>query len=130
MDSYERMYACYNDLPFTWLHKAPYEAVQWDDRRVYELGLVRWNYGTSKLVWIMMNFMWFLVVVLFVDLNYIVLYLPIFNRLPEHLDSTYGKEWSKKVYGAEVWAADGKFLRPFFHLTPPMYTMTVEEMDG
>ena len=128
MDTTARMRACYNDLPLTFIHRPLYERFQWDDRRVFDLGLRRIQYGTSKLTWVMMHLIWILFFILFFDIIYIIFYLPYYNEFPKHLQSEHGKEWSKKNYGAEVHYADGKFARPFFYLHPPMFTMTVDEL--
>ena len=128
MDSITRMQASWNELPFNFTGASKAEMVAWDDKRTYELGLRRVYYFTKQ-NWIMMNVTWFLAILLFSEFNYFPIWMAYYaGDGPTHLKRENGKEWTKKTYGIEVYCADGKFIRPHFHMTPPMFTMTADEL--
>eukprot|EP00760_Papus_ankaliazontas_P032233 PhM_4_TR5705/c0_g10_i1/m.94714 len=127
MDSYQRLAACWNDLPFSFTGNAKYEFCQWDDKCRYELGIRRIQHMT-KAHWLGMNLLWFVGFLSFLEVGYLMPYMLFMNKGPDNLSRDNGPAYSKRVYGVDVWCADGKFIRPFFHMVPPMFTMTADEL--
>ena len=126
MNSHQRLAAAWNDMPFGFSGKARHELVAWDDKCRYELGIKRIHYQT-KGNWIMTSCGWFFALMCII--NFISFpYRLAFFGLPEHLSREKGPAYAKATYGVDVWCADGKFIRPHFHISPPMFTMTADEL--
>eukprot|EP00009_Paramoeba_aestuarina_P005288 CAMPEP_0201521704 /NCGR_PEP_ID=MMETSP0161_2-20130828/15729_1 /ASSEMBLY_ACC=CAM_ASM_000251 /TAXON_ID=180227 /ORGANISM="Neoparamoeba aestuarina, Strain SoJaBio B1-5/56/2" /LENGTH=119 /DNA_ID=CAMNT_0047920387 /DNA_START=171 /DNA_END=530 /DNA_ORIENTATION=+ len=107
-----------------------YKEIEWHNYATFELGLRRVMYSTSKMRWIMMNVAYCLMLLILFDQCWQLVYHAwTKNGVPEQWSIEHGKEFSKKWHGIDVWCADGKFYRPFFHMFPPMYTMTVDELE-
>jgi hypothetical protein len=127
MHSIDRYKAAWDELPLTTFSMSRSEAFAWDWKCRYELGL-RDTYRNSKMTYAMLYCLWLLVPVLLYGYawpfwGYHCWYgevLPQYNR-------ENGPAYSKQ-FGVEVWCADGKFVTPMYHINPPMFTMTVEEL--
>eukprot|EP00759_Apiculatamorpha_spiralis_P021009 PhF_6_TR2613/c1_g1_i1/m.4411 len=128
MNSIQRARASWNELPFWFVGKPKMDQFDWHNRTIWELGLRRIQQLT-KTRWIAKNLGWSCALLAFLDWGHIVLTLPASGGVWINRHSReHGVEWAKKNFGAEVWCADGKFVRPHYHMTPPMFTMTVEEL--
>ncbi len=125
--STERYRIAWDEMPFTIFHWAQKDKSTWDWRCRYEFGL-RDDYRLTKIrtfamycvpVWAAGNFYAF---------YYPFFYLIVTDKAPEYCSREGGPAHAWKYYGKKVWAADGKFLKPFYHINPPMMTITTEEV--
>ena len=126
----DRLYAIWDDLPWTLTGKSNHEKIEWIRFATYELGVRRYAYGTTKGFWLFMNLFWAVAIFCILDSGWLHLYYAYSGgQHLAHLSLDYGTEFTQKWHGIDVYCADGKFVRPFFHLFPPMYTMTLEDID-
>ena len=127
MHSVDRYKAAWDEIPFTTLTMSRAEAFAWDWKCRYELGL-RDTYRTTKLTTIVLYTMALLCpIMIYGFVPPFWYYLAFKGEIPKQYSREYGPEYSKQ-FGVEVYCADGKFVVPFFHINPPMFTMTVEEL--
>ena len=130
MHSDDRLCAIWDDLPWTFVGQKPYKFIEWTNFTTYELGVRRHSYGSTKAHWIMMNLAWALLIFTFFEGGWLPAYYAFSGGVPlERHSVDYGTEFSQKWHGVDVYCADGKYVRPFFHIFPPMYTMTVDDLD-
>ena len=127
MNSVERFKAAWDDLPMTSINMSCAEQFSWFMKWRLQLG-IRDIYKTTKAKWALK---WF-TTVLTVGIIWPASYLNAFLRFPLFGPSEdMSKEKSlqlARAYGYDVWAGDGKFLRPYFHINPPLLTMTTEDL--
>lgn len=127
MTSCERLRASWNEIPFTlWgLSKSENFAYHWRIR--YDLGL-RDMKTFSKL-----RLYWFYAAMIvctaaFWRICLLALWtFPYYQAFPEYTTKEGAAEVAKS-WGKDVWCADGKFVTPYFHINPPMLTMTMDEL--
>ncbi|KNH03637.1 cytochrome c oxidase VIII [Perkinsela sp. CCAP 1560/4] len=130
MRSNDRLAAMWDDMPWTLAGQPRHRIFEWNNYITYELGMRRYMYGFSKLRWIMMNVGYCAFIFVLLDSGWMLTYHALtVNGVPEQHSVKYGTEFTKKWHGIDVYCADGKFIRPFFHMFPPKYTMTIEELD-
>jgi hypothetical protein len=127
MHSEDRFKAAWDEMPLTTLNMSRKEAFAWDWKCRYELGL-RDTLASTKINTIILWVMWALCPIMLYGFAW-----PFYGHhvwygetLPQY-SREHGVEYSKQ-FGVEVYCADGKFVTPFFHINPPLFTMTVEEL--
>lgn len=128
MNSHERAIAAWDDLPWQ-LHVATHRNTFYAEqtKAVYEYGL-RLDQHMTRTKMINLWLMFFIIPAWFWSMLYPLLYLVIFETLPSEMVGAKGKANTLKYYGLEVWCADGKFVIPWTHINPPMFTMRVEDL--
>jgi hypothetical protein len=130
MTSVERYKAIWDEIPLTTINMSRKESYAYYMRALHSLG-VRDALKLSKSRWALryvflgsMLFLWP------VSAGNYYYRAAIFGKetLPkEWTDIKAGQEAGKRL-GNPVWAADGKFYRPYFHMAPPMFTMKQEDL--
>ena len=127
MHSDDRHKAAWDEMPVTTVHMDRKDQFAYDWKCRYELGL-RDLTSITKLQTVMVWVTWVLIFWMSYGLMWPFWgYMAIWGGVPPQYSREHGVEYSKQ-FGVEVWCADGKFVTPFFHINPPMFTMTVEEL--
>jgi hypothetical protein len=127
MHSSDRYKAAWDELPLTTHTQSRAEQFAWDWKCRYELGL-RDTYRNSKQTQIMLTLCWILMpICLYGYAGPFWLYHVWFGEVMPQYNRENGVAYSKQ-WGIDVWCADGKFVTPLFHINPPMFTMTIEEL--
>ncbi|KAG8344790.1 putative cytochrome c oxidase VIII (COX VIII) [Trypanosoma vivax] len=127
MHSVERYKEAWDELPFHLFGSSRKQAFEWHWKCMYQLGLRSTHHSTKLRV--VMNWC---ALFAFLYLGSATAYYSSFYHI-------YYQDWPKEFKrenarsyaqsrGADVWAADGKFIRPYFHINPPMLTMTADDM--
>jgi hypothetical protein len=130
MNSVERFKAAWDETPFTMLGMSRKEQNEWHWKAMYQLGLRdvnRWTKLRSISNWI---FLFLFAYVGSQTFFAMFIYMPIVGG-PSGMPDSWKREHSResaRARGSDVWAADGKFVRPYFHINPPMFTMTTDEL--
>ncbi len=128
MNSQERCKAAWDELPFSNWGFSNKQRMEWLQRMCFELGLrdmprsnkVRqiflaiWIIGALKLGY---HFVWGA-----------YLYRYIYWKFPDYMIDPEVARTDARNKGYDVWCSDGQFVRPFFHLNAPMFTMRVEDL--
>lgn len=127
MHSTDRFKAAWDDIPLHMLGASHKQVFEWYWRAMYQLGL-RDPYRLTKLR-SMINWAGFFS---FLYLTYISFFYASFYHVymmdwPEHFKRENARDYAVS-HGHDVWAGDGKFIRPYFHINPPMLTMTEEDI--
>eukprot|EP00758_Cryptobia_borreli_P006912 Tbor_TRINITY_DN5222_c0_g1::TRINITY_DN5222_c0_g1_i1::g.16359::m.16359 len=128
MNSTERYKAAWDDIPFSMIGWSNKDTFAWYWRCLYDLGLrdnMRWT--KIRHIGLYANLgicLFFLYKCYFVA----CIYYPVFGEFPEHMKKENSRAHAQSK-GFDVWCADGKFLKPYFHISPPMLTMTAEELS-
>lgn len=127
MHSSDRFKASWDEIPMTLLGASFKERYEWHWRCMYQLGL-RDVYRFTKLRTVM-NWVALLVFLYigYVSFFFASVYHVYYMDWPEQFKRENAREYAL-AHGGDVYAGDGKFIRPYFHINPPMFTMTVEEM--
>jgi hypothetical protein len=127
MTSVERHKAAWDEMPWTTFFWSRKDQWNWDWRCRYELG-IRCNYFTSKaksyMAWSMVP----MALLCLWDMQWPIFVLIATDKPPAFMQRDHGEEYAKK-FGKEVWGADGKFIKPYYHINPPMLTMTADELN-
>ena len=127
LTSTERVKAAWDEMPVWLFNKNRKESMAWDWKCRYELG-IRDNFEATKGKYWFIRGMFFLWIPLTVEFIGPQLYMAATGGLkPKRWSKEYGPTFAKK-FGYEVFCADGKFVKPFFHICPPMFTMTADEL--
>jgi hypothetical protein len=126
LNSIERFKAAWDETPATLLGCSRKEQMEWQWKAMYQLGLRdvnRWTKLRSVFNWI------FLFLFAYAGANTFGMAFVVFPAigLPDHFKRENAREYAR-AHGGDVWAADGKFVRPYFHINPPMLTMTTDEL--
>ena len=127
MGSIERFKAAWDETPLTLMGASRKEATEWHFKAMYQLGIrdvSRFSKVRSVTNWI------FAVILAYVGYNTIGItffYYPAMGQWPEYGKRENAREYAR-AHGGDVWAADGKYIRPYFHINPPMFTMTTDEL--
>jgi len=58
---------------------------------------------------------------------YTFCYLPYYQTWPDFAKRENARAYAQS-FGYDVWCPDGKFVRPYFHINAPMFTMTLEDL--
>ena len=127
MHSEDRLKAAWDELPWTTFYMDRADAFAWDWKCRYELGL-RDTYRTTKTNIILLKCMWIMIIIQLYGWIWPFWGWYAFMGEPYPQYNRENGEAYSKQYGVEVWCADGKFVTPFFHINPPMLTMTVDEL--
>ena len=123
---HERYKAAWDEMPWQLMFTSKKTHWEWEWKSRFQLGLRNDNCRT-KAQWLNFYLMNFFCVMCFIDHGYIGFYLALFWAPPDHMNADNGRATAQK-WGYDVWCADGKFVRPMFHLMPPMYTMKAEDL--
>lgn len=127
MSSTERYKTAWDEIPLTTIGWSRTEMYTFYWRCMYDLGLrdvMRLTKTRHMLLYVMLG----LTCVTFYRVLYPnFIYFPIYQTFPEHYKKEGAMEHAK-AQGIEVYCADGKFLKPYFHMSPPMLTMTTEDL--
>ena len=129
MNSFEKMKASWAEMPLHWAVLDFQGFRTWMIRMQYELGLRDFE-RSFKLNAIMMTALATWTVLAASEYWSVLLHAFIYREWPEHCGrgSIQGLREHGKKYGKEVWYADGKFTQPLFHINPPYFTMTADEL--
>eukprot|EP00744_Colponema_vietnamica_P004051 GILI01006107.1.p1 GENE.GILI01006107.1~~GILI01006107.1.p1 ORF type:complete len:167 (+),score=33.63 GILI01006107.1:30-503(+) len=127
MNSNQRLRAAWNEIPFTTWFMSRAQVFEWHWRIRYDLGLRDMKTFTkARLYFSYVAYVACLLAVYkILSVNYY--YFPVHQSFPEYMKRENSAEWAK-AQGKEVWCADGKFVTPYFHINPPMLTMTMDEL--
>lgn len=127
LHSSERYKIAWDEMPFTTFHWARKDIWNWDWRCRYEFGL-RDDYRLTKCRTFLMYTVPVWALAMFYAYYYPFLYLIAFDKAPDYCSREGGPAHAWKWYGKRVWAHDGKFIKPFYHINPPMLTISAEEV--
>ncbi len=126
LNSIERFKIAWDEMPLTMMGMSRKEQNAWHWKAMYQLGLRDVNRLTKGRV--IFNWIYF-VLFAYLGINTFCMsfiYMPALGW-PEHFKRENAREYAR-AHGGDVWAADGKFVRPYFHINPPMLTMTTDEL--
>jgi hypothetical protein len=128
MNSSERCKASWDELPFTNYGFSHKQRMEWNQRMIYELG-IRDVVRTSKIRYFGVAFMVMcMLVVCKVGVYEMYIYRFVFWKFPDHIGDIDLCRTNARNKGYDVWCSDGQFVRPFFHLNAPMFTMKIEDL--
>ncbi|AAZ11052.1 cytochrome oxidase subunit VIII [Trypanosoma equiperdum] len=127
MHSLERFKVAWDEMPVHLIGASRKQSFEWYWKCMYQLG-IRSTYRMTKSR-VVMN--WCAVFV-FMYLTYISVCFSSFYHIyyqdwPEEFKRENARAYAQSK-GSDVWAADGKFIKPYFHINPPMLTMTTEDL--
>lgn len=127
MHSVDRFKAAWDDMPLHMIGYSLKQRYEWHWRMMYQLGL-RDATRITKLR-VVMNWATLFAFLYFgyISFFYTTIYHVYYQDWPEHFKREHAREYALS-HGADVWAGDGKFIRPYFHINPPMLTMTEEDL--
>ncbi len=127
LHSSDRFKAAWGDMPFTMINWATKDKWAYDWRVRYELGL-RDDYMLTKC----RSFLMYCVPIWAAGMFYAYytpfIYLIIYDKPPEYLSREGGPKHAWEWYGKKVWCHDGKFRTGLYHINPPMFTISAEEV--
>lgn len=127
MHSVDRYKAAWDEIPMHMLGASTKQNYEWKWRDMYQLGL-RNPYRFTKLRTVMN---WVFIFVMgysaYKTVGFSSFYHVYYQDWPEHFKRENSREFAL-AHGGDVWAGDGKFIRPYFHINPPMFTMTADEV--
>lgn len=127
MHSSDRFKAAWDDLPMHMMGFSHKECYEWYWRLMYQLGL-RDCYRFTKIRCVLNWMCFFTYAYLFyLSAFFGTFYHVAFQDWPDYFKRENAREYAL-AHGADVWAGDGKFIRPYFHINPPMFTMTEEDL--
>lgn len=127
MTSHERLSAAWNEIPFTLMGMSKAQVFEWHWRIRYDLGLRDMkSFSKSRL------YTFYIAIASCALLAYRILTIPLWvfpynQAFPSYMLRDNSPEVARS-YGQDVWCADGKFVTPYFHINPPMLTMTMDEL--
>ena len=127
MHSRARYQAAWDEMPLGGLFMSRKDIWAWDWKCRYELGLGD-GWRTTKIKNVMYYSLPFICTMCFYGYPWAGLYHALFQEMLPHMNRDNGVKYSKENYGRDVWCADGKFVQPWVHINPPMFTMTTEEL--
>lgn len=125
--SHMRAKGAWDEMPFCSWFMSRSEWWAWDWKCRYELG-IRDLYKTQKWTYMLLYCMPVFMAINFYGLVFPPLYHVVYGEIVPWMNRDNGVEYSKRVYGFDVWCADGKFVQPFWHINPPMFTMKQEDL--
>lgn len=127
MHSIDRFKAAWDDIPLHLLGASHKERFEWHWRMMYQLGL-RDTYRSTKMRTVL-NWatLFSFVYLLYGSVYYTTFYHVYYQDWPEEFKRENAREYAL-AHGGDVWAGDGKFIRPYFHINPPMLTITEEDI--
>ena len=126
MTSTERIRAAWDEMPFWQMHMSIADRHAWIWKERYELGLRDTN-RNSKLK-----------ICMYYTLH-VILWVNLFNWNYPLLHYIFKREWPSWMlrensraeaqrWGTDVYFADGKFTKPYFHINPPALTIKADEV--
>jgi hypothetical protein len=127
MHSSHRYKAAWDEMPLGGLFMSRKDIWAWDWKCRFELGLGD-AFRTTKVKMVMFYCLWPIGTACAYGYIWPSFYHAIFQEVIPHMNRDNGVEYSKEAYGRDVWCADGKFVQPWVHINPPMFTMTTEEL--
>ncbi|EPY37123.1 cytochrome c oxidase VIII (COX VIII) [Strigomonas culicis] len=127
MHSKDRYKAAWDDIPMHMLGWSRKRTFEWYWRATYQLGLRDTNRMTKLRSVINWAAAFSFLYVTYVSFFYSSIYHIYFEDWPEHFKRENARDYAVE-HGGDVWAGDGKFIRPYFHINPPMLTMTEEDI--
>lgn len=127
MNSTARFKAAWDELPMTGYGFSNKQRFEWARRQLYELGL-RDQARSTKSRQVMLYVIGFMLVYLSMETSFWACYLVYYQTLPDRFKVPEVARQNARNMGVDVYCADGKFVRPYFHLNAPMFTMTVEDL--
>jgi hypothetical protein len=116
----------WEETPLTMLTWSKKDAYKWELRRRHELG-IRDTYSRSKLCYSGYAIATGIIIFGLTTYAYIPFLMIFTQKIPEYYNSENGVANAKR-WGIDVWCADGKFLKAYFHINPPMLTITADEI--
>ena len=128
MNSTARVKAAWDEMPFNTWGFSNKQRFEWHWRCMFELGLRDTCRNTkSRQIFLAM---------IAIAMGYYVLnliwpaywYRIVFLKWPDKFANPDAGRQDARNKGYDVWCADGKFVRPFFHLNAPMFTMRIEDL--
>lgn len=127
MHSVDRYKAAWDEIPMHMLGASRKEYFEWIWRCMYQLGL-RDQYRFTKLRSVI-NWAGFFtgLYVFYNSMFFSSGYHIVYGDWPEYFKRENARDYAA-AHGVDVWAADGKFIRPYFHLNAPMFTMTEDDI--
>ena len=127
LTSVERHKACWDEMPLTVMGFSRKEMCDYYWRCMFEYG-IRDAHSMTKSQ-IIMNWIFLVVFTywLYKTMYFPCIYYPIFQQWPEYMGMEQARAEAQS-WGQDVWCPDGKFVKPYFHISPPMLTMTIEEL--
>ncbi len=128
MNSQDRNKAAWDELPFSHWGFSNKQRFEWTYRMINELGL-RDAPRSNKVRYLVLLFS----VVSAIRVGYTMVWEGYFYRwvywkYPAHIGDMEVGRTEARNKGYDVWCADGQYVRPFFHLNAPMFTMKVEDL--
>lgn len=127
MNSTERYKAAWDEIPLHTINWSRAEVFQWYWRCTYDLGLRDPAKFTKIRAMQTYGFGVFFILAS-IELMYPnFYYMPMYQTMPDYIKRE-GSEARGKAWGVDVIAPDGKFIKPYFHISPPMFTMKLEDL--
>ena len=126
MKSPERFKAAWDEMPFSQIGMSMAERHAWLWKQRFELGL-RDTHRNSKSKIIGMYVMTSLLTMGVFASSWPIYCYGVYRDWPYSMRRENSREYARR-WGADVYYADGKFTKPVFHISPPMLTMTCDEL--
>ncbi|KEG12622.1 cytochrome c oxidase VIII (COX VIII) [Trypanosoma grayi] len=127
MHSLERFKAAWDETPIHLLGASRKEAFEWHWKCMYQLGLRDTTRMTKLRVVMNWGALFSFLYLTYISVFYASFYHVYFEDWPEEFKRENARAYAQSK-GGDVWAADGKFIRPYFHINPPMFTMTSDDL--
>jgi hypothetical protein len=121
-----RMKACWDELPWTMQNMSIQQKWTYIWRCRFEFG-VRNHGHFSKIRFVGVQVSWIMGLLAIAYIFRPLGYFLIFQEFPWDCKRENSREVARQ-YGGDVIAGDGKFFRPFFHIHPPQFTMTTDDL--
>ena len=126
MTSTERFRAAWDEMPVAQVQMSYAERHAWVWKMRYELGL-RDTHRDSKVKTVFSYVLAVLMCLNFFGWWWPVIEMIIWRQWPYEMRRENSREYARH-FGSDVYFADGKFVKPVFHINPPALTMTADEI--
>ena len=129
MTSWDRQKAAWSETPIHWAVLDFKGLREWVVRMTYELGLRDFE-RSNKFGCVMLYVLMTWSICASAEVGSVFWYHIIYRTWPEHSgrNGMAGTVEYGKKHGRAVWYADGKFTKPLYHINPPYFTMTADEL--
>ncbi|KAG8345210.1 cytochrome c oxidase VIII [Trypanosoma vivax] len=127
MTSVERYKAAWDEMPFHLIGSSRRQSFEWHWRCIYQLGIRSTNHMTKLRVvgnWAALFSFSYLT---YISVYYSSFYHIYYQDWPEEFKRENARAYAQSK-GSDVWASDGKFMKPYFHINPPLLTMTADDL--
>ncbi|EPY43700.1 cytochrome c oxidase VIII (COX VIII) [Angomonas deanei] len=118
MHSVDRYKAAWDEIPLHMLGWSRKQTYEWYWKAYYQLGLRDPSRMTKLRSLINWGAAFSFLYITYVSFFYATFYHIYMQDWPEHFKRENAREYAL-AHGGDVWAGDGKFIRPYFHINPP-----------